>query len=265
MSNQFAGCQAFGEAAGTTAGSSTGTALASTYTQIIAATEYDWQGFLCTILQNAASPGEQNITLGIGSSSNEWDLISGLLMHPAGGDIKSTFIQAYLPLHVPAGSRIAGKKSNNTGTIVASLQGVAMGGLPLYGCQFTTTYGATGNTGQSVNAGGSANTKGSYTQITASTSFHHKFLMLCINAAGNTTLSDAQFLIDIGVGGAGSETVLFGDMLCQESANHDTFNPNWFGPFPCDIPAGSRLAVRCQASTTDASDRVFGATLIGFS
>jgi hypothetical protein len=68
--------------------------------------------------------------------------------------------------------------------------------------------------------------------------------------------------MDIGVGSAGSEQVLLGDMDLSASAGSDSIGPMAIG-VPVRIPAGTRLAVRAQSNITDATDRLFDAMLLG--
>lgn len=265
MTNNYIGVQAFGEGAGATTADSLAVALSTSYTQITAATTFDWSGFYLTLQQaNAATQSEQRCAIGIGSGGSEWDLLPDLLLQ-VGTNFFDQGYNLFVPLSVPAGSRLAGKSSSATGTVRCALQGVAMGSLPIPPCQFGTGYGGSGNTGTQVDPGTTANTKGSWVQITSSTSFHHKFLALTLNSGNNTALTNANFLIDIGVGAGGSETVLYENLSMIQGANEDRMNPAWFGFFPCDIPAGSRLAVRAQSTFTTNTDRLFNVTLIGLS
>ena len=70
-----------------------------------------------------------------------------------------------------------------------------------------------------ITAGGSANTKGSWTQLIASTS--KKVIGLAIGFMSPT--SAGKFLIDIGTGGAGSEVVLAPDLFYYSINLHGSF------------------------------------------
>lgn len=265
MTNNYIGVHAFGEGAGVTTADSLAVSISTSYTQIIAATTFDWSGFYVTLQQaNAAAHSEQRCSIGIGSAASEWDLVPDLLLQ-IGTNFFDQGNTIYVPVSVPAGSRLAGKSSSATGTVRCALQGVAMGSLPVPPCQFGVGYGGSGNTGTQVDPGTTANTKGSWQQITASTSFHHKFIALTLNSGNNAALTNANFLIDIGVGAGGSETVIYENLSMIQGGNEDRMNPPWFGFFPCDIPAGSRLAVRAQSTFTTNTDRLFNVTLIGLS
>lgn len=94
--------------------------------------------------------------------------------------------------------------------------------------------------GITVTASGSANTKGSYTELISSTSeetYWHTFLIKAPAAA-----ADDGFLVDIAVGAAASESVIVANI---------PFFANLGGQidvkFPYTIASGTRISVRCQS------------------
>lgn len=106
-----------------------------------------------------------------------------------------------------------------------------------------TEYGSAGGgsgiaPGTVVAPSASANTKGSWVQITASTTADICAVLVQIQNFGS-----GQFAVDIGIGGAGSEIVIANNILCSLSSNA---SPDPF--FPCSIPSGTRIAARCQSS-----------------
>jgi len=95
----------------------------------------------------------------------------------------------------------------------------------------STTY-------STVTAGNPAHTKGSWTEVIASTSGRAVSLTLSIfYAAGDG-------LVDIGVGAAASETVLIPDIMVG-TAGFRAPNPQTFF---CNIPKGTRISARWQAT-----------------
>ena len=97
----------------------------------------------------------------------------------------------------------------------------------------------------------SANTKASsYTEITAATTYHATRMMISITGSGSVL---RDHLVDIAVGAAGSEVVLFPNLIY--SAGSDT---EWscVYDFPCDIPAGTRLSARTQCSTGNTNSAI---------
>jgi hypothetical protein len=187
-----------------------------------------------------------------------------------------------LPINVPAGSRISVRCQDNFGSSTAFVSGLLVAGgfagqPPL---NTVTAYGANTatSTGVTADAGGTANTKGAWAQITAATTAAMKAIMVSgIRAApGTAQVADYAHLVDIGVGASGSEQVLIPNMVFQASLTTggatgsplvmtglSTLFPRFIPPIPCDIPAGVRLAVRQQSTTTNATDRTAAYAIYG--
>ncbi len=268
MSNAGGAVAGFGESAGALTASSSGVDISGTsYVQLVAATAFEWEAMHVSLLNTGAAPVTNRIiTIGIGAGGSERDLVSGLLLTSSGSDTRAISLSTVLPVRVPKGSRLAGKCSAAAGgTFQMALTGIAKGPFGDIGCTEGIGYGISTSQGTAIDCGGSINTKGGWTQITAATTRHIRYLMAMISNNNNTALTDAGYLMDIGIGASSSETAIFPNLLFQGTSSFDTMNPSVFGPFPCDIPAGSRLAVRGQSSINNASDRVFDIVLIGFS
>lgn len=252
------------ETVGAVTASSLGTNVSgTTYVQLVAATTYDWQGFWVSIVNTGATVVQRQLTLGLGSAGNEREILPGATLCRA-STVNMMASAYYVPVAVPAGSRIAGKMSGTTGAFTVTVTGVAASpmGTPPSGAGFA--HGVGTNQGTAIDCGGAANTKGSWTQIVAATTYPYRYLMAFIGCNGNTTMADGSFLFDIGVGTAASEFALVSNLQFEQSVSGDMNVPCAFGPFPCDLPAGTRLAVRGQSTITDATDRVFDVTLVGF-
>jgi hypothetical protein len=87
----------------------------------------------------------------------------------------------------------------------------------------------------------STHTKGSYTQLQAATSADATGLYIGINNAAATGRS---FLVDIAVGAAASEQIILANLLIDQPLRLVNSLQ-----LPCLIPAGSRIAARCQCDT----------------
>lgn len=218
------------------------------------------------------------IDIGIGASGSEQVLIPNLLVS------QSTMVipRLVLPIAIPAGSRISARSQDNFGSSVSFISGMLLAGGFVNPASFNTitAYGpniATSN-GVTADAGATANTKGSWAQITASTTRDMRGLILSgIRAVPGTAMAaDYANLVDIGVGASGSEQVLIPNIVFQASittggasgsplvlSGLGTLFPRFIPPIPCDIPAGSRLAVRQQSTTTNATDRTSAYAIYG--
>lgn len=100
---------------------------------------------------------------------------------------------------------------------------------------------------------GSLNTKGNWTEIAASTPAALGALALMVQGAGSITITNSAVLIDIGIGGAGAETVLIPDVYFT-GATGEEYNPRSPLIYGVDVPAGSRLSARYARADTVALD-----------
>lgn len=86
-----------------------------------------------------------------------------------------------------------------------------------------------------------ANTKGPYVEIVASTTYNASGVLI---TTGHS-VSAADYLFDIAIGGAGSEVVIIPDILHSVSTDSGRkIGTTYF--FPISIPAGTRLSTRSQ-------------------
>ena len=95
--------------------------------------------------------------------------------------------------------------------------------------------------------GGSSHTKGSYTQFVAATPYASSRLHLVVQSAGNAS---NPLLVDLATGAAGAETVIVPNLAYYTDS---TFLVGAFTTITVDIPAGTRLAGRVQASLASTS------------
>jgi len=254
--------------------SSTGTALSNSgsantkgsYTQLVASTPYDAQGLLVCLTTNAVAAGQSYlIDIAIGGAGSEQVIIPNILVDPSGatGELG---IAAYFPIPIPAGSRIAARQQNSTTTGALRVGVVLMAGgffgMPLGGrCSDLGTDTSTSG-GALIDPGTSANTKGSYTQLVAATAHDIKLLGLAITDNKDTSRSSTTWLVDLAIGGAGSEQVVIPNLLVS-SVSSRNMRPAWIGPFPFSIPSGSRVAVRAQSTSVTATRRIIAVAAYG--
>jgi hypothetical protein len=104
--------------------------------------------------------------------------------------------------------------------------------------------------GTVVTAAGSANTEGAWVELVASTAAEASWIEVVLAVPTGT-----RFLVDIGTGGAGAEAVLLPD-LHTDSANSTSSGITAVYRFPVAIPAGTRIAARCQSGNASATVQV---------
>jgi hypothetical protein len=102
-----------------------------------------------------------------------------------------------------------------------------------YGSDLVNTHGT-------VCAAASANTKGTWVQLTPATTSDACWVMANVSTVDNSPWATA---VDIGVGAAGSEKIILPNLICPVSQYPRHYS------FPISIQAGTRIAARCQSDT----------------
>lgn len=121
----------------------------------------------------------------------------------------------------------------------------------------SATPGTISTRGTAVVAAGSANTKGSWTQLFAAASVLYSVIGFSIVIGNNSLASSARrSFIDIGVGGSGSEQVIVENLCalgCANLANQPS--PQEFY-FPIRIAPGTRISARHQCSAASQTSNI---------
>ncbi len=234
------------------------------WVEITASTSFDYEAIRFIAMQNTTA--SHFIDIGIGAAASEQVLISNLDVSSNG----KTYRQAEyveLPISIPAGTRIACRGQTSLGsnsTMNVYLVGKSNTFSQSGGLGKAVTYGAnTGATeGVTVDPGGTINTKGAYTEVTASTTADMKHLVLCIGSLQNASQATTGWFLDIAIGSAGNEEVICPNSHVQGDSVPDNLGPS-FHSWDVDIPLGTRIAIRSQCDTNNATDRLLGALIIG--
>lgn len=194
-----------------------------------------------------------NIDLAIGPAGSEV-LIAGGLMFRADGYSRNSSMTYRLPITIPAGVRLAARVTaqSSSRTVRVIVQGFA-------GSGGEATYQGMGWLGYmyQVTTGYTANTKGAWVQLIASTTRPYKALHAAWALLDFSGTSNASAMIDIGVGTAGSETVIVPNLHCtgqSVSSMSNCTNHNAF--IHGGIPAGVSLSGRVQVSAGVANRHV---------
>ena len=201
------------------------------------------------------------LDIAVGADGSEQVIAPDLML--SGGRQLGTIWQ--VPIPVPEGSRLSIRAIATNATTIEV-------GIMLIGRSFQnsspmsrmTSYGVVAGDegGVVVDPGGTANTKGAWAEIEAATANPMKILNVAIGNRQNLSRADANWLIDLGIGAGGSETVVIPDFYINADSNATCMRPTntWF---PVAIPEGVRLAVRAQCSINDATNRLFDVLLYG--
>lgn len=182
--------------------------------------------------------------IGVGSAGSEEELGR---FYVAGKQSKEPRL-LHVPLQVAAGERLVVEYSDTNNNVLMRLM------LPIHGWQRPQAYGellSLNTTAVMYDPGGTANTKGPWTEITASTEAAFRKLFVS-GWVPSSTMSACVNFFDVGIGPAGSEEVIAENMLVEGTTGESFDAPQ---EILCDIPAGTRVAFRGQSSITDATDR----------
>lgn len=236
-----------------------------TWLQQIASTANDAQGIWIDF--SFGSPTSAFLVdIGTGAASSEVVVIADIACASSPNWIGAEG-GAFFPLHIPAGTRVSARVQSNVlgdtcscAITMVDVKGTSVG---FNTCETIGTISASSR-GKSVDAGGVANTKGAYSELVASTSGNYKYCAISIGANGDTSMSaDTWSLIDIAIGGAGSEQIILGDIPYVNDTVYDMSIKQVQG-LPLNIPKGSRVAARSQCISTAADARVSDVSIHGF-
>lgn len=93
----------------------------------------------------------------------------------------------------------------------------------------------------------SAHTKGTWTELIASSSFDAETVIVTVGAQVGSNGVDTSTLLDIGVGASSSETVLIPDLFVGGAAMGATYE------FPLAVASGTRVSARLQSGVSEQS------------
>ena len=229
------------------------------WAEMVASTSNAVKGFWVVCLSGIASH-RMSIDIGTGAAASEVVLIADIHWSN-GNEARGNGPCGYFPVSIPAGTRIAARVASSTGSNTAA---IALHLVEGTGGGTCVTYGVTTNQGVQVDPGATANTKGAYSEITASTSADIAYLAIIIHMDINTAPAGASFGCSLATGGAGSEVDVVEEFTWSSNAGADHWTPACH-TFPITIPSGTRLAVAARSTTNDATDRLFRVSIIGFS
>ena len=226
-------------------------------------------GFPTRYLTVEMGRGETNnqflTDVGIGGAGSEVVLVANLMVETGANGRERTFLYQ-LPVWIPPSTRVSLRSQVNETSSGGDRFAVTLssGGFP--GPQAfsrVTTYGAitADSGGTQVDPGGSADTKGAWAQLVASSNLV-RWVTIAVGNQANATPTSAKWMIDIGIGSATSEVVLIPDLNLYWASAQGNFTPSVWS-FPVSIPSGTRISARAQCDITDATDRLFDIVVYG--
>jgi len=256
-----------GTTSGTTISAAGSVNTKGSYTDIGGTTSFDYE-WIVVVIGNG-SPG-----------GNAADYVLDMAINVAGNrfivaeDLRYSNIRAAaeqwdiysLPLHIPSGSQLSARcaasvASTNFQVVIIGYSSGPFGAPGYSRCR--AFYTPTSSRGINCDPGAVAHTK-TRTQIIASTPDRAVAFMAYVGPNADISASATRWLFDIEYGAAGSEQVILPNPYLGRGAPYDIPTSKVFGPYPCDIPAASRMSVNIQSHVTTDGDRDVDVALWGF-
>lgn len=259
------------ETIGFTSGSTAGTTVTASATAnskgswaSLGQAGFEWNWLNLMMAQTAAS--DKIIDIGLSDdNSNWWVLAENIRL---AGRKSADIIQSMaLPLRVEEGMFVGARCAASTGSHVlnVTITGTSVGlyGNPGYS-RAVALYTAGTSRGVQIDPGGTANTKGAWTQLVATTSQSIDTIYVMVGQNADTTrTATATAALDIGIGASSSEFAMIPNLFMRWTTTLDGPQIN-IGPLPCYIPSGSRIAARAQCTDNVAGDRTMDVGILGF-
>ena len=263
-----------GESLGETTASSDGTTLTAgtantkgSYSEVEASISRNYESCIVCLAKSSVA-ADFLVDIAIGASGVEQVIIPNLRLDSR--KVLGGWAAIYtFPIRLPQGQRLSARVQSSTASATCSVLvvGLARGFPAAKGFSRAIAIGANGATsrGTGVDAGATANTKGSYAELSSSTPAAIAGLVAAIgnNADTGRVAGSASFLFDIAIGASGVEQVLVPNLMLSCDSNSDTVKPPTIGFLPVEIPISTRVTARSQCTDNAAGDRTFDLTLYG--
>ncbi len=223
------------------------------WSTLVTAADFDADMILLSTTRDSrvgAADASELLDIGFGPAGSERVVVENLLH---GHKIAPDILQ--IPLTVPAGTRVSARLQSVVAgsdiAIVTHLYSTGGGGGR------ATTYGAdtTTSSGTLLPLPTTNDTPGAWGGITPATTAAARWLIPHFGGPpGDTTMALRWYLVDIGVGAAGSEVVKIASISVMGNATEAMLSNAI--PFPVDITKGTRLAARMQADNVTSADQI---------
>lgn len=222
----------------------------------------------CSFLMLIATLGNTNqsflIDIAIGATGSEKIIINNLLVS-FGNASEPLPCYFAIPLSLPVGVQISARAQSSGTTNEVRLCAYIMSE------QFTApsafnkvlTYGANiaDSGGTSIDPGATANAKGSWVELVSSCDALSGIVM-AVGGQANGSRSFTFWMIDIGIGGEGSEVIIVPDLFVM-SVIYNALMPIYSPFIPLRIKSGTRIVARAQCYSNSSPNRLIDVALYG--
>jgi hypothetical protein len=234
------------------------------WVELVAATSYEATGL--TLYPSAgAGVGDFLLDVAIGAAGAEQLIVEHLLYNRS--SLAFTAVMSRLPIVIPKGVRLAARvQCSSAGggiTLRGQLHIPGVNSLDGYSRAEGIGVNTADSGGTTIDGGTTVHTKAAYAQLIAATAHTYRCLYVLVGNQAQTARVAAFFLVDIAIGAPGAETIIIPNVGVATNASEQVI-PQIIGPFFVTVPAGTRMAARCQCSgTTDTTQRDIDVALLG--
>lgn len=225
--------------------------------QFIASTSFDYEWILIGLWHGTGTTNsEYLVDIGIGAAASEQVLVENLYGCLDGNSTsdESWVVKYLLPVHVPAGSRIAVRCQSALASAEVDVQFFGIAGSPVVPVAgLVSTYGAdtSASEGTRLDPGASTASKGPWNELTSSTERQHSMMFIAFGFPDDLAWGSAiRMGLDIAIGAASSEEIIISDLILHSHGSSSDQGGNNLIGLPVQIPAGTRISARLRTSNT---------------
>ena len=252
------------EFAGGGSSSHYGVSINSTsWVEIINSTAFDAAGFYLfspTAASAIADPAIDTFDLAIGASSSEKIILEQMIYEDTSSEFIDPYQGVFFPIPIPAGSRISGRVYTSSNYIKLALVLVSKSFMDITPHGEISTYGVSSGAGVQFSASdiGDSGSYGAWKEIVASTAEEIKLLYI-VQACNSTAHGSNDWqAAQVAVGASSSEKIIVPRVVYAQDVTGDVTTPCINGPYPVDIPVGTRLSIRVKSSSISQGTMNFG-------
>ena len=241
----------------------------TTFTQLIASTTRPYGGLVVFTRNLNATAARALMDIAIGAAASEVVLLPDILSWKSDTSVNRTWNYFYFPIAIPSGVRLSMRMQSSTGswTLDVGCFGMPVNMLLPVSFSRCTAYGVdtSDSGGTAIDSGATANTKGAYAVLSASTANAMKAMVPVVTGSNFTVpATAATVLVDVSIGAAADEQPIVSNAPYNRASIVSSERGRSLAPLAVNIPAATRLTARCQASGTDANARLQDVVVYGF-
>lgn len=227
--------------------------IKGSWAEVSSSTPFDATSFFLSLCApNGLTNDECLLDIGIGASGQEVVIVPDLLLSPTGASWSPGLDEFLIPipLSVPAGTRLSARLQQSvaggygSGQISLDIKLLAGGWGASSPLQVASSIGVStiNTTGTVVAASTSSGTYGSWVELTSATD--GPICSLLVLLGGQQQNTGMGYYIDLAVGSSGNEQKFLYNLVAYRDGSSSRLNPRVHGPFPVNIPAGTRISAR---------------------